>query len=141
MPPDVMQLVAMCATAPIALVIALLEQLTPAAPEELGEQLQRENVAATLYLRKSEWAANARTAEQALAAFRRQQAKDRTPAFYGGLYVAQRLDRMARAWMGGVGALVQHGKLDPALRLPLSVAFERPEPDAARALVLAALPQ
>ena len=98
-------------------------------------------MAATLYLRKSEWAANARTAEQALAAFRRQQAKDRTPAFYGGLYVAQRLDRMARAWMGGVGALVQHGKLDPALRLPLSVAFERPEPDAARALVLAALPQ
>jgi hypothetical protein len=140
-PPDVMQLVAMCATAPIALVIALLEQLTPQAPDDPGDQLRRENVAATLYLRKPEWAVSPRVAEQALAAFRRAQAKDRTKEFYGGLYVAQRLDRMSRAWMAAVGSLLSHGSLDPALRLPLSVAFERPDADAARALVLAALPQ
>src|ERR1051325_506340 len=36
-PPDVMQLVATCATAPIPLVIALLEQLTPLAPDDLGD--------------------------------------------------------------------------------------------------------
>jgi len=137
--PEVLPLVGVCATAPIPFVVALLEQLTPRDPNDPGNRLRRENVAATLRLRRPEWSVNPRLAEEALAALRRVQAKDRTAAFFGGIYVTVRLDRMGRAWAAAIGSLLQHGQLDEALQMPLTLAFDAPADPTA--LVYEGLPQ
>ena len=137
-PADVVALVGLVAPAPLRVGLTLLQQLTPVDPADRGDQLRRENVAATLWARRAEWQTDPRLGEEVVAAFRRMQRHDRSAEFYAGFYAQARVDGMAQAWLAAANALLLHGLLDPAERAPLEAAFARPADPLA--VVRAALP-
>jgi hypothetical protein len=136
--PDVLSLVSTVAVAPPRFGLELLRQLIPADPSDPGDRQLIESVGAVLWTRRQEWGTDAKLAESMVAEWRRMVSRYRDANFYAGYYCTLRVDRMARAWIAATNSFLQHGVLDPALRPPLVLAFERPEDPLA--LVEEALP-
>ena len=124
-PPEVLQVVGMCAAAPVRFVATLLEQLTPMDPATPGAPLLRENVAAVLWARRNEVPVD--LAEDVVSSWRRMQAHDRDADYYAGWYAVARVRAMAWAWKAAADALLLHGVLDPTELVPLRHAFARPD--------------